>query len=134
MNYTTQSTHTESENEESIDINPNQPLLPSSPSSSSTRKNSNTAILIPSSNRKRTEHNSTAIKLNRLDNRRANREKWGRIHIGILIISFFSIVYLCFSVNINIDKRQPQIIVDVPPVDDTLDGPRGKFFFLKFLM
>lgn len=134
MMYSTPKDHTESENDEPTDDNANQPLLPTTSAAKISNKTLTTSINITSPDQKRSETkstNSTASKLNRLDHRRAHREKWGRIHIGILIVSFFSVIYLCFSLNLNVDKRSPQIIVDVPPIDDTLDGPRGNFMSIK---
>lgn len=64
----------------------------------------------------RTEHNR----------RSHNRDRWNRINIGLFTISFVSVIYLCVSLNLNVDsKPSPQIIVDVPPVDPDLLGTKG---------
>lgn len=138
MSFAITADHTESDNDEPTDDNANKPLLPSSLS----RKTNPTTICIPSSERKRSNNlienklnnNLANAKLNRLSYRRSHREKWARLHIGILIVSFFIVIYFCFSIDLNIDKRAPQIVVDVPPIDDTLDGPRGNstIHFLYF--
>lgn len=127
MSFTTPADHTESDNDEPTDDNAHKPLLPSL-----SRKTNTTAISIPSSERKRSNNlienklnNLANVKLKRLNHRRSHREKWARLHIGILIVSFFIVIYFCFSIDLNIDKRAPQIVVDVPPIDDSLDGPRG---------
>lgn len=66
----------------------------------------------------RSEHN----------NRRSHRDRWSRINIGLFAVSFISVIYLCVSLNLNVDsKPTPQMIVDVPPVDPDLLGTRGKF-------
>lgn len=67
---------------------------------------------------------------NRTDhNRRSHRDRWNRINIGLFTISFVSVIYLCVSLNLNVDsKPSPQIIVDVPPVDPDLIGTKGKLF------
>lgn len=66
----------------------------------------------------RSEHN----------NRRSHRDRWSRINIGLFAISFISVIYLCVSLNLNVDsKPTPQMIVDVPPVDPDLIGTRGTF-------
>lgn len=128
MSFTTPADHTEcSDNDEPTDDNANKPLLPSL-----SRKNTTISIPSSSSERKRSNNlienklnDSANTKLNRSNHRRSHREKWARLHIGILIVSFFIVIYVCFSIDLNIDKRATQIVVDVPPVDDSLDGPRG---------
>lgn len=126
MSFTTPADHTESDNDEPTDDNAKKPLLPSL-----SRKTNPTTISIPSSERKRA-NNLIENKFNNFTNakvnRRSHREKWARLHIGILIVSFFIVVYFCFSIDLNLDKRAPQIVVDVPPIDDSLDGPRGISF------
>lgn len=69
------------------------------------------------------------VRFNRYEhNRRSHRDKWSRINIGLFTISFVSVIYLCVSLNLNVDsKPTPQIIVDVPPVDSDLLGTKGKF-------
>lgn len=68
------------------------------------------------------------VRFNRIEhnNRRSHRDKWSRINIGLFAISFISVIYLCVSLNLNVDsKPSPQIIVDVPPVDPELLGTKG---------
>lgn len=144
MSFTAPADHTESDNDEPTDDNANKPLLPSL-----SRKTNPTTISIPASERKRANNNQIENKLNNFanakvnrlhnNNRRSHREKWARLHIGILIVSFFIVIYFCFSIDLNLDKRAPQIVVDVPPIDDSLDGPRGKiqqicYFFCPYLL
>lgn len=64
------------------------------------------------------------------NNRRSHRDKWSRINIGLFAISFISVIYLCVSMNLNVDsKPTPQMVVDVPPVDPDLLGTKGKLQF-----
>lgn len=65
---------------------------------------------------------------NSRDYRKSHAEKWGRIHWGILSIGIFSIIYFCFTLGAWVDERPAQIVVNIPPVDDSLPSPRGNFF------
>lgn len=71
------------------------------------------------------------VRFNRTEhNRRSHRDRWSRINIGLFTISFVSVIYLCVSLNLNVDsKPSPQMIVDVPPVDPDLVGTKGKILF-----
>lgn len=155
MNHTNQESaaHSDTENDDEQHEDANRPLLSSSsatePALSKAAKVSLTAAIhIPpfSANRKQSKsytiNNNNGIsdnriiiklnpvsKLNRLDYRRSYRDKWGRIRLGILTIAFFIIIYLCFSINLTVDKRTPQMVVDIPPMDENLPGPRGKLAF-----
>lgn len=77
-----------------------------------------------------------SVRFNRIEhnNRRSHhRDKWSRINIGLFAISFISVIYLCVSLNLNVDsKPTPQIIVDVPPVDPDLLGTKGKLVDCNF--
>lgn len=138
-------THSDSENDDANDDSASQPLLlqsslsmPLPSSSSSTKKPNCSTIKLPNSakndqqNRVLTKISHLAnIKIHRIDYRRSHRDKWSRINIGIATISFLSVVYFCVSMNLNVDKPSPQqIIVDVPPVDTNLNGPKGKSSYL----
>lgn len=64
-------------------------------------------------------------------NRREHRthvEKWGRIRLGIISICMFFVIYICFAVSTWSEQR-PQIIVNIPPNDESLPGPIGKFYY-----
>lgn len=141
--------HSDSENDDANDESATKPLLlqSTSPKKCSTTAASATTIKLPSSangQQTKIDHDNRVLfkfttKLNRCEYRRSHRDKWSRINIGILTISFLSVVYFCVSMNLNVDKPSPQIIVDVPPVDTNLLGPKGKFtmhcsihFFLFF--
>lgn len=115
-----------SENDEANDDDINQPLL-------SSNRIPNTIINIKS-HIIDNKQNHTKKKLIQLDNRRIiHRDKWRRFHFGILFVFLSCVLYLCFSVNLNIDKRSPQIIVNIPPIDETLSGPRGILKSLIFI-
>lgn len=130
--------HSDSENDDANEENATQPLLLQSASSSTPT----TTIKLPTlaqSNKYDTDNRVLSkfgqlanIKFNRIDYRRSHRDKWSRINIGIFTISFFSVVYFCVSMNLNVDKPMPQMIVDVPPVDEHLLGRKGKKKILIF--
>lgn len=138
MSFTIRS-YRDSDSEDGMGESASQPLLLEPSSSTSNEANCPTStIKLPTlTNQNRTNSSSNNkinnflanFKFNRNEHRRSHREKWSRINIGLITISFVSVVYLCFSVNLNFDKPSPQIIVDVPPIDTSLLGPKGKITF-----
>lgn len=148
LTTTTKTQHSDSENDDASDKNASQPLLlQSSSSSASYLKNGSNAtatIKLPTwvNEHKPNAFNGkdnrilaklghlTAIKLKRTDNRRSHRDRCSRINIGLLTISFLTVIYFCVSMNLSVDKPSPQIIVDIPPVDASLLGVKGTFFFI----
>lgn len=52
-------------------------------------------------------------------------ERWGRIRLGIASIGFVCVIYFCFVFGTWVDQRQSQMIVQIPPLDDSLPGPKG---------
>lgn len=136
--------HSDSENDDANDESASRPLLLQSTSpinskkcSTTTTTTTTTTIKLPNSaNNQQIKCDNEnrllskfATKLNRIEYRRSHRDKWSRINIGIFTISFLSVVYFCVSMNLNVDKPSPQIIVDVPPVDNLL-GPKGNIAFI----
>lgn len=124
--------HSDSENDDANEHDSaNQPLLLPSTTSPNKSKNCSTKSIVnlPANNQQSAKSDNVFSKLvtkfNRIEYRRSHRDKWNRINIGILTISFLSVVYFCVSMNLNVDKPAPQIIVDVPPVDTNLLGPKG---------
>lgn len=131
----------DNDNDDTSDQNASQPLLLQSSSSMQNAKNcSKSTIKLPTlvNQNKCIPNNANEysrvlikighlanIKLKRTDNRRANREKCRRINIGLFTISFLTVIYFCVSMNLNVDKPTPQIIVDIPPVDANLLGLKG---------
>lgn len=66
-------------------------------------------------------------KTNRFDCKQINREKWKRwMNIGVLTFALLFIIYLCFSMSLRLDKQPAQIVVDIPPIDESIDGPKGE--------
>lgn len=61
---------------------------------------------------------------NRRDQRKSSTERWGRIRLGILSICFLFVIYICFSIGLWVNPL-PQIVVNVPPMDESLPGPKG---------
>lgn len=161
MNTTTeQYNDSENENDDGNDDSATQPLLlqSSMPTIQAANANSTTAtatgaatatIKLPTlmkSNSAKHFHNNNNnenrvcikfgqfvnYKFHRIDGRRPHhRDKWNRINIGLFTISFLSVVYLCVSLNLNIDKPSPQLIVDVPPIDANSLGSKGKYLKIK---
>lgn len=68
--------------------------------------------------------NAKGLLNNRRDHRLSHLERWGRIRLVCLSMSLFFVIYICFSVGAWSDQR-PQIIVRIPPNDDSLPGPKG---------
>lgn len=68
--------------------------------------------------------------LNRRDQRKLHAEKWGRIRLGVLSIFFFCIIYFCFTLGSWEEQQAPQFIVNIPPLDESLPGPKGIFVCL----
>lgn len=52
-------------------------------------------------------------------------ERCGRIRWGIASIAFVCVIYFCFVFGTWVDQRQAQIIVQIPPLDESLPGPKG---------
>lgn len=71
------------------------------------------------------------IAFNRREHRISHVEKWGRIRLGIMSICLFFVIYVCFAMNAWSEQR-PQIVVNVPPNDESLPGPIGKFNKFRF--
>lgn len=129
----------DSENDDANDESATQPLLlqsASSPTSQEANRSTATTVNLPTSANKSNAakimpENRVLYKLghivnnrfNRNEYRRSHRDKWSRINIGLLTISFLSVVYLCVSLNLNVYKPSPQLIVD-------LIGHRGNIVFL----
>lgn len=67
---------------------------------------------------------TTAV-INRRDQRKMHTEKWGRIRLGVLSVSFFCVIYFCFTIGSWDDQQGSQFIVNIPPMDDSLPGPKG---------
>lgn len=67
-------------------------------------------------------------RFSRTEYRRSYRDKWTRINVGLLTISLLSVILICISMNLTIDKPSPQLIVDVPPIDIDLVGQEGKLY------
>lgn len=56
-------------------------------------------------------------------------ERWGRIRLGIASIVFVCVIYFCFVFGTWMDdQRQSQMIVQIPPPDDSLPGPKGIYW------
>lgn len=76
-----------------------------------------------------TRASRSGITTNRRDYpRKFHQERWGRIRLGVLSICFVFLLYICFSVGIWVDGQRPPIIVNIPPMDESLPGPRGMTF------
>lgn len=142
MGSTTLPTYIDSENDDANEESASQPLLLQSTSPTLPEANcSTTTIKLPTSVHPHKSNVAKNISENRIINklghlvnirfnrneynRRSHRDRWSRINIGLFTISFFSVVYLCVSLNLNVDKPSPQVIVDVPPIDVNLLGPKG---------
>lgn len=69
------------------------------------------------------------IAINRREQRMIHAEKWGRIRLGIISICLFFVIYVCFAMSTWPEQR-PQIIVNIPPNDESLPGPSGVYFIL----
>lgn len=68
-------------------------------------------------------------KTNRFDYKQINRDKWKRcLNIGVITFASLFIIYLCFSMSLRLDKQPEQITVDIPPIDETIVGPKGEQF------
>lgn len=135
--------HSDSENDDANEENASQPLLQSKSTNNSINCSTTTTIKLPNLVSKQQQTNSDnenhvlskiATKLNRIEYRRSHRDKWSRVNIGIFTISFLSVVYFCVSMNLNVDKPSPQIIVDVPPVDTNLLGAKGNIALLVVVL
>ncbi|KAJ6643681.1 hypothetical protein Bhyg_08646, partial [Pseudolycoriella hygida] len=61
---------------------------------------------------------------NRRDHRISHVEKWCRIQLGVISICVFFVIYICFAKSTWSEVRH-QIIVNVPPNDESLPGPIG---------
>lgn len=75
-------------------------------------------------------HSRTSTKgivINRREHRITHVEKWGRIRLSIISICLFFVIYICFAVSTWSEERR-QIIVHIPPNDESLPGPKGKFY------
>lgn len=79
-----------------------------------------------SGGRSRNQNQRLGIISNRRDNRKSHTERWGRIRLGIFSMCFVFFIYICFNVGLWVDQRPP-IIVNIPPMDESLPGPRGTF-------
>lgn len=82
------------------------------------------AMNLISGGRPRHQNQRFGILSNRRDNRKTHTERWGRIRLGIFSMCFVFFIYICFNMGIWMDQRPP-IIVNVPPMDDSLPGPKG---------
>lgn len=69
--------------------------------------------------------------INRREHRINHVEKLGRIRLGIISICLFFVIYICFAISTWSEQR-PQIVVNIPPNDESLPGPFGKFCFPTF--
>lgn len=63
--------------------------------------------------------------LNRRDYRISQSDRWGRIRLGVLSVCIFFLIYFCFLLD-TWSVQRPQMIVNVPPLDDSLPGPKGE--------
>lgn len=73
----------------------------------------------------KTSVKTTEIVLNRRENRAVSLEKWGRIRLTFISMVLFFFIYICFAVG-SWSEQRPQIIVDIPPNDNSLPGPKGR--------
>lgn len=135
--------HSDSDSDDSVDKNASHPLLVQSSSSSPKSKSFATSTITIPALVKQNKSDATCnakenrflvklghfanIKLKRTEYRRS-REKCSRINIGLLTVSFLTVIYFCVSMNLSVDKPSPQIIVDIPPVDVNLLGFKGNIF------
>lgn len=68
----------------------------------------------------------TYRKNRRIDHsRRSRSDKWGRIRLGVLSLGFLFIIYFGFLFGTEDSIRSPTILVNVPPQDESLPGPKG---------
>lgn len=130
--------YSEDDNENSNDDGASELLLP--PASSPSHKVHN--IAAPLSTRRKTDsHNinnnnkyHVQVKLSPLAQIKTkmlgyNSEKLRRwLNIGAILFALLFIIYLCFSMNLNFDKQTAQIVVDIPPVDASIAGPKGELW------
>lgn len=75
------------------------------------------------SNGSATSTPSKGIVLNKREYR-SHSERWGRFRLGVFSVCIFFVIYFCFIVGTWSDQH-PQIIVNIPPSDESLPGPRG---------
>lgn len=66
------------------------------------------------------------IIINKREHRINYVENNSRLRFGVLTISLFLFIYVCFMFGTWSDDQRPQIIVNVPPIDENLPGPKGK--------
>lgn len=72
----------------------------------------------------KTSIGTKGIILNKREIRANNLEKWGRARLAFVSMSLFFLIYICFAVR-TWSEQHPQIIVNIPPNDETLPGPKG---------
>lgn len=72
----------------------------------------------------KTSIGAKGIVLNRREYRANSVEKWGRIRLAFISMALFFLIYICFAVG-SWSEQRPQIIVNIPPNDDSLPGPKG---------
>lgn len=68
---------------------------------------------------------------NRREYKKSHIEYWRSIRMGILSAFFVFFIYICITFSVWIDER-PQIVVNIPPMDESLPGPRGKLHYTSF--
>lgn len=81
-------------------------------------------LIVGSSNGGGGSKSSKGIAINKREYRLSQTEKCGRLRLGVFSICIFFVIYFCFAIGTWSDRRL-QIIVNVPPSDDTLPGPKG---------
>lgn len=124
MNYTALNNIADEDNEDAyLDSSAVEPLLTAaSDGHCSVARTTTTLNVITHGPRAR-----HGLATNRRDYRKSHAENWGRIRLGILSSCFVFLIYICFSIGIWVDQR-PQIVVNIPPMDESLPGPRGISF------
>lgn len=134
--------HSEDDSENSDDDSANERLLPSNSSPAHDIHSDVTPFQTwcktnwHKSNRKRSDKNCLVeIKLSPLTQtnakkpgkRQINSEKLKRwLNIGAVLFALLFIIYLCFSMNLSFEKQAAQIVVEIPPVDASITGPKGE--------
>lgn len=53
-------------------------------------------------------------------------EKRGRVRLLLISICLFFVIYICFAMSTWADETS-QMIVNVPPMDESLPGPFGEY-------
>lgn len=69
---------------------------------------------------------SYSVRKNRRDCRRAYSDRWNRKCLGLLPILFVLVIYMFFANQSGNEQSPTTPLVNVPPQDESVPGPKGK--------